>query len=138
MVTEDRSDVHPLHAACEKLVTAWCQDVGMAYDEDLANRVRDLIGREPGIGEKRMFGGLALMLNGNMAVVIRGAGGLMVRVDPALSEQLLTEHGAQPAQMRGRPMRGWITVEPSACAQDADLRRWVNQGVTFTRCLPAK
>ncbi|WP_346535405.1 TfoX/Sxy family protein [Micromonospora sp. DPT] len=110
----------------------------MAYDEDLANRVRDLIGREPGIGEKRMFGGLALMLNGNMAVVIRGAGGLMVRVDPALSEQLLTEHGAQPAQMRGRSMRGWIRVEPSACAKDADLRRWVNQGVTYTRFLPAK
>ncbi|MFG2053327.1 TfoX/Sxy family protein [Micromonospora sp. NPDC048930] len=110
----------------------------MAYDEDLANRVWDLIGREPGIGEKRMFGGLALMLNGNMAVVIRGEGGLMVRVDPAQSEQLLTEPGAQPTQMRGRPMRGWITVEPSACAKDVDLRRWVDRGVTYTRSLPAK
>jgi len=110
----------------------------MAYDEDLANRVRELVGGEPGIGEKRMFGGLAVMLNGNMAVVIRGAGGLMVRVDPAQTERLLTEHGAQPTQMRGRPMRGWITVEPSACAKDVDLRRWVHRGVTYTQGLPAK
>jgi TfoX/Sxy family transcriptional regulator of competence genes len=110
----------------------------MVYDEDLANRVRELVGREPGIGEKRMFGGLALMLNGTMAVVIRGAGGLMVRVDPAQSEQLRTEHGVQPTQMRGRPMRGWITVDPSACAKDVDLRRWVNLGVTYTRSLPTK
>lgn len=110
----------------------------MAYDEDLANRVRELIGRTPGIDEKRMFGGLALMLNGNMAVVIRGGGGLMVRVDPAQFEQLLTEQGAQPTQMRGRPMRGWITVEPSACATDADLGRWVDRGITYTRSLPTK
>ncbi|WBB69129.1 TfoX/Sxy family protein [Micromonospora sp. WMMD812] len=110
----------------------------MAYDEDLANRVRELIGREPGIDERRMFGGLALMLNGNMAVVIRGAGGLMVRVDPAQSAQLLVEDGAEQTQMRGRPMRGWITVGPSACARDADLQRWVNRGVTYTRALPAK
>jgi TfoX/Sxy family transcriptional regulator of competence genes len=110
----------------------------MVYDEDLANRVRELVGREPGIGEKRMFGGLALMLNGTMAVVIRGAGGLMVRVDPAQSEQLRTEHGVQPTQMRGRLMRGWITVDPSACAKDVDLRRWVNLGVTYTRSLPMK
>jgi TfoX/Sxy family transcriptional regulator of competence genes len=122
----------------DRSVTAWCQDGGMAYDEDLANRVRELIGRQPGIDEKRMFGGLAMMLNGNMAVVIRGAGGLMVRVDPARSEQLLTERGAQPTQMRGRTMRGWITVEPSACVKDVDLRRWVNRGVTFARGLPAK
>ncbi|HEX6871659.1 MAG TPA: TfoX/Sxy family protein [Micromonosporaceae bacterium] len=110
----------------------------MAYDEDLANRVRELVGREPEFGEKRMFGGLALMLNGNMAVVIRGMGGLMVRVDPAESEQLLTEHGAHLTQMRGRPMRGWITVEPSACARDVDLRRWVSRGVAYTRSLPTK
>ncbi|MFC0505171.1 TfoX/Sxy family protein [Micromonospora costi] len=110
----------------------------MAYDEDLANRVRELIGGEPGIDERRMFGGLAMMLNGNMAVVIRGAGGLMVRVDPAQSAQFLSEDGAQPTEMRGWIMRGWITVEPSACAEDADLQRWVGRGVTFARGLPAK
>jgi TfoX/Sxy family transcriptional regulator of competence genes len=110
----------------------------MAYDEDLANRVRELVGQESGIGEKRMFGGLAVMVNGNMAVVVRGAGGLMVRVDPAQFEHLRTERGAQPTQMRGRPMRGWITVESSACAKDVDLRRWVNRGLTYTRDLPAK
>ena len=78
----------------------------MAYDEDLANRVRALVGGEPGLDEKRMFGGLAMMLNGNMAVVIRGKGGLMVRVDPATSEQLLTEPGAQPMEMRGTFLGG--------------------------------
>lgn len=110
----------------------------MAYDEDLANRVRELVGREPGIGKKPMFGGPTPMLNGNMAEVIRAAGGLIVRVDPAQSERLRTEHGAAPRQMRGRPMRGWITIEPSACAKDLELRRWINRAVTYTGGLPAK
>lgn len=110
----------------------------MAYDEDLANRVRELLGREPGLAEKRMFGGLAMMVKGNMAVVVRGAGGLMVRVDPGESERLEAEPGAQATVMRGRPMRGWITVDPSVCEGDADLARWVDRGVRFTRTLPAK
>jgi hypothetical protein len=110
----------------------------MAYDEDLADRVRELVGREPGLAEKRMFGGLAMMVNGNMAVVIRGAGGLMVRVDPTESEQLQTAPGVQATVMRGRPMRGWITVDPSACAKDVDLGRWVNGGVRYARSLPSK
>jgi len=110
----------------------------MAYDEDLANRVRALVGGESGLDEKRMFGGLAMMLNGNMAVVIRGKGGLMVRVDPATSEQLLKEPGTQPMEMRGRSMAGWITVEAAACTQAADLKRWVRRGVTYARGLPAK
>ncbi|KAB1908370.1 TfoX/Sxy family protein [Micromonospora sp. AMSO31t] len=110
----------------------------MAYDEDLANRVRELLGREPGLAEKRMFGGLAMMVRGNMAVVVRGAGGLMVRVDPGESERLEAEPGAQATVMRGRPMRGWITVDPSACEGDADLARWVDRGVRFTGTLPAK
>jgi TfoX/Sxy family transcriptional regulator of competence genes len=110
----------------------------MAYDEDLADRVRELAGAEPGLTEKRMFGGLAMMVNGNMAVVIRGAGGLMVRVDPAQSEQLQTAPGVQAAVTRGRPMRGWITVDPSVCAKDVDLGRWVHRGVTYARSLPSK
>ncbi|WP_262286011.1 TfoX/Sxy family protein [Micromonospora sp. MA102] len=110
----------------------------MPYDEDLANRVRELLGREPGLAEKRMFGGLAMMVKGNMAVVVRGAGGLMVRVDPAESERLEAEPGAQATVMRGRPMRGWITVDPSACAGDAELARWVDRGVRFAATLPPK
>ncbi|WBB75578.1 TfoX/Sxy family protein [Micromonospora sp. WMMD1128] len=110
----------------------------MAYDEDLANRVRELVGREPGIAERRMFGGLAMMLRGNMAVVVRGAGGLMVRVDPAESDRALAEPGAESTVMRGRAMRGWVTVEPAACERDADLARWVDRGVRYAAGLPAK
>jgi TfoX/Sxy family transcriptional regulator of competence genes len=110
----------------------------MAYDEELANRVRELIAGEGGIDERRMFGGLAMMVGGNMAVVIRGKGGLMVRVDPAEFDRLATERGAGATEMRGRPMRGWITVEESACARAADLRRWVARGVDYARSLPAK
>ncbi|MEU4480254.1 TfoX/Sxy family protein [Micromonospora sp. NPDC023966] len=110
----------------------------MPYDENLANRVRELVGREPGLAERRMFGGLAMMVNGNMAVVVRGAGGLMVRVDPAESERLEEEPGAQATVMRGRPMRGWITVDPSACADGADLARWVDRGLRYAGTLPAK
>jgi TfoX/Sxy family transcriptional regulator of competence genes len=113
----------------------------MAYDEDLANRVRALMPRgkqAPAIEEKRMFGGIAVMLNGNMAVVIRGKGGLMVRVDPDESDRLLAEPGAQATEMRGRPMRGWLTIDPAACAKEADLRRWVSRGVSYTQGLLPK
>ncbi|MEU9515156.1 TfoX/Sxy family protein [Micromonospora sp. NPDC048169] len=110
----------------------------MAYDEDLANRVRERLGPEPGVTERRMFGGLAMMLRGNMAVVVRGAGGLMVRVDPAETERALAEPGAEATLMRGREMRGWVTVSPDVCERDADLARWVERGVRFARTLPAK
>jgi TfoX/Sxy family transcriptional regulator of competence genes len=113
----------------------------MAYDEDLANRVRALMphGKQsPAIEEKRMFGGIAMMLNGNMAVVIRGKGGLMVRVGPDESDRLQAEPGAQATEMRGRPMRGWLTIDPAACAKEADLRRWVNRGVSYAQGLPSK
>lgn len=110
----------------------------MAYDEDLANRVRELVVTEPGITEKAMFGGLAMLLRGNMAVVVRGRGGLMVRVDPAQAEALMAEPGAAATEMRGRVMRGWITVDPAVCEEDADLRRWVERGVAYARTLPAK
>ncbi|HCT78289.1 MAG TPA: RNA methyltransferase [Micromonosporaceae bacterium] len=110
----------------------------MAYDENLADRVRELVGRERGVTEKRMFGGLAMLLDGNMAVVIRGKGGLLVRVDVAQYEAALAERGAEEMKMRGRPMRGWITVEASACAKPADLRRWVGRGVSSARSLPPK
>jgi TfoX/Sxy family transcriptional regulator of competence genes len=110
----------------------------VAYDEDLAARVRQVIGREPGLTEKRMFGGLAMLLHGNMAVSVSGRGGLLVRVDPAAHDAVAAERGAQAMVMRGRPMRGWITVAASACARDADLRRWVERGMSYARTLPPK
>ena len=97
-----------------------------------------MVGREQGLAEKRMFGGLAMLLDGNMAGVVRGKGGLMVRVDPADYETVQAERGASPAEMRGRPMRGWITVAEPGCAKDTDLRRWVARGVNAARNAPTK
>ncbi|HEY7177244.1 MAG TPA: TfoX/Sxy family protein [Micromonosporaceae bacterium] len=110
----------------------------MAYDEELADRVRSMLGGTRGVTEKRMFGGLAMLLNGNMAVVIRGKGGLMVRVDPDQYESVQVEAGAAPAVMRGRPMRGWITVESEGCAKATDLKKWVDRGMSAARALPHK
>lgn len=119
-------------------VTGWCDDVRMAYDEDLANRVRELVGKEKGLTEQRMFGGLAMLLDGNMAVAVSGSGGLLVRVDPADTQALLAESGADEMVMRGKPMRGWITVAEASCRKPADLKRWVSRGVSFARTLPPK
>src|SRR5919205_1761139 len=110
----------------------------MGYDEELAGRVRSAVGAGPEVTEKRMFGGLALLLHGNMAVVVRGRGGLMVRVDPGRFEQFCTEPGAEPTEMRGRSMRGWITLDEPAYTRPADLRRWVKRALDFTRGLPPK
>lgn len=110
----------------------------MAYDEALADKVRKLLAGEPGLTEKRMFGGLAMFLDGNMAVAVRGRGGLMIRVDPETSDRLLDEAGASIAVMRGRPMPGWIVVEPGALAKAGDLKRWVKRGTAFARTLPPK
>jgi TfoX/Sxy family transcriptional regulator of competence genes len=110
----------------------------MAYDEALADRVRQALAGERGLSEKRMFGGLAMLLDGNMAVVVRGKGGLMVRVDPQWAAQRPEEPGVTETVMRGRPMRGWLTVDPSVLAGAAELRAWVSRAVTFTRGLPVK
>ncbi|WP_033337639.1 TfoX/Sxy family protein [Catenuloplanes japonicus] len=107
----------------------------MAYDEDLAARVRALLG---GPDEKRMFGGVAMLLGGHMAVAVRSGGGLMVRVNPADSAAFCTEPGASPTVMRGRPMSGWITVTADACEPDDALSRWVSRGAAFARSLPPK
>jgi TfoX/Sxy family transcriptional regulator of competence genes len=105
----------------------------MAYDEALADRVRALVEAEPELTEKRMFGGLAFLINGHMSVVVRGKGGLMVRVDSASLAKALGEPGAAEAVMRGRVMTGWVIVEPSAVDKAADLRRWVKRGVSAAR-----
>lgn len=110
----------------------------MAYDEQVADEVRRVLDGRPGVTEKKMFGGLGMLLNGNMAVAIRGKGGLMVRVDPADYAGLLAEPGAEPTEMQGRPMRGWITLAPSACASTDALRAWVDRAAAYTATLPPK
>lgn len=110
----------------------------MAYDEDLAYRVRDLLEPEPGLREKKMFGGLAFLINGHLAVTVSRLGGLMLRVDPAQTEALLREKHAQPFEMRGRLMDGWIRVEAAGVAKDADLERWATLGVGYAKSLPPK
>ena len=109
----------------------------MAYDEGLAIRIREVLGGEPGLTEKRMFGGLAIMLDGNMAVGVSGDD-LMVRTDPAQQDALLAEPGARPFDLTGRPMKGWLVVDAGGVAEDADLRRWIERGVAFARSLPPK
>lgn len=110
----------------------------MAYDEILAGRVRDLLGDQPAVTEWRMFGGLAWLVFGNMTVVVRGKGGLLVRVDPADHDTMLAEAGTATMVMRGRPMRGWITVAPEACATPSDLAIWVERGLAHALTLPRK
>jgi TfoX/Sxy family transcriptional regulator of competence genes len=90
------------------------------------------------VDEKRMFGGVGMMVNGNMAVAVRGKGGLLVRIDPDDADEVLREPGAKMMKMRGKPMRGWITVDPSACSDRAGVRRWVKRGVAYAKRLPKK
>jgi TfoX/Sxy family transcriptional regulator of competence genes len=110
----------------------------VAYDEDLADRIRALTGGEPGLSEKRMFGGLAFLVSGNMAVAASGQGGLMVRVDPSETQTLLDEPYAAPMVMRGREMVGWLRVDAAGLDDDPALDAWVRRGVTYARSLPPK
>jgi TfoX-like protein len=109
----------------------------MAYDEGLATRLRDLIGDEPGLAEKHLFGGLAMLLDGNMAIGVHGDA-LIVRTAPDRFEELLRMPGARPFDLTGRPMKGWLLVDAEGIAEDDDLRRWTELGITFARTLPAK
>jgi TfoX/Sxy family transcriptional regulator of competence genes len=110
----------------------------MAYDEDLAARIRELVAGEPALSEKKMFGGLAFLVGGNMAVAASGNGGLMVRVDPEQSNALVGTTPATVMEMRGRAMPGWLHVEVSAVGGARELKEWVERGVSFARSLPAK
>ena len=94
----------------------------MAYDEDLANRIRELLGSEQGVDEKRMFGGLAFLINGNMSVAASGRGGLMVRVPPDDTDKLLAREHVEPMVMAGRETRGWLRLTPTACQPSASCR----------------
>ncbi|PWN02896.1 RNA methyltransferase [Nocardioides silvaticus] len=110
----------------------------MAYDEVLAARIRDLVGGEPLLTEQRMFGGLAFLIGGNMAVAASSTGGILVRVDRDEGERLVATTPAYPMEMRGREMSGWLRVEPADVASDAALAEWVRRGVTFASALPPK
>ena len=112
--------------------------LGMAYDEDLVNRIRELIGGEPDVTEMKMFGGLAFLAGGNMAVAASGKGGLMVRVDPAETDTLLGKPGAGPFEMRGRALDGWLRVAADAVRTKRQLEPWVARGVGYARSLPSK
>ena len=110
----------------------------MAYDEELAERLRELLRGEAGLTEKKMFGGLAFLIGGNMAVAASGQGGVMVRVDPAESETLVATTNARLVEMRGRPMQGWLRLDPEDVGTKAELAKWVERGTTYARSLPAK
>ncbi|HEX8074862.1 MAG TPA: TfoX/Sxy family protein [Thermoleophilaceae bacterium] len=111
----------------------------MAYDEDLAHRIRELVGAEPNVSEQRMFGGLAFLVGGNMAVAASGQGGLMVRVDPDDTDALVAGKAhARPFEMRGRPMQGWLRVDAEGVRTKRQLEPWVKRGVAYARSLPPK
>ncbi|MGH3635138.1 MAG: TfoX/Sxy family protein [Mycobacterium sp.] len=110
----------------------------MAYDEDLANRIRELVGAESDFSEKRMFGGLAFLVSGNMAVAVGGEDGIMVRADPGVADDLVQSGDADLMVMRGRPMRGWLRVAPERLRTNDQLARWVDVGLGYARTLPPK
>jgi TfoX/Sxy family transcriptional regulator of competence genes len=110
----------------------------MAYDEKLADRIRDLVEGESHLSEQRMFGGLAFLIGGNMAVAASGQGGVMVRVDPAMVDKLLATTAAHVVEMRGRQMRGWLRVGPEHLRAKRQLAKWVELGTAYARSLPVK
>jgi TfoX/Sxy family transcriptional regulator of competence genes len=110
----------------------------IAYDEDLADRIRELVSGQPDLSEKKMFGGLAFLVAGTMAVAASGQGGILVRVDPAASEQLVATTSARPMEMRGRQLDGWLRVASEDLRTNPQLARWVELGTTYARSLPAK
>jgi hypothetical protein len=112
--------------------------VGMAYDEVLAGRIRDLIGPDPELTEKKMFGGLAFLIRGHMAISASGQGGVLVHVDPARTETLVATTKATVAVMQGREMDGWLRVSAEDVASHDDLASWVEVGIGHARSLPPK
>ena len=110
----------------------------MAYDEELADRIRDLLAGERGVNETKMFGGLAFLIGGNMAVAASGQGGILVRVDPTTSDELVATTSARPMEMRGREMKGWLRVPSRDVRTKRELTKWVDRGASYARSLPAK
>src|SRR5262245_1958186 len=110
----------------------------MAYDEELADRIRELVGSEPGLTEQKMFGGLAFLIGGNMAIAASGQGGLLVRADPEESDELVEKTNARLMEMRGREMRGWLRVDADDVGTKPELAKWAKLGTGYARSLPAK
>jgi hypothetical protein len=110
----------------------------MTYDEALAERIREAVGGEPGLSEKAMFGGLAFLVHGNMAVAASGQGGLLLRIDPGQAASLTERPHVERFEMRGRAMDGWLHVLTPALEADDDLQGWVDIGLAYARSLPAK
>ncbi len=105
----------------------------MAYDDELARRIREVARGEPGLSEKRMFGGLAFLVDGKLAIRASSRGGLLLRIDPSVTERLVSEPHVGRFEMRGRQMEGWLRVDAEVLETDEQLRRWVNHGVTYAR-----
>ena len=110
----------------------------MAYDEDLADRIRELVAGESNVSETKMFGGLAFLVNGTMAIAASGQGGAMVRVDPTKSDALVARTKARLVEMRGRQMPGWLRVDSEDLGTKRELAKWVKLGTTYARSLPPK
>jgi TfoX/Sxy family transcriptional regulator of competence genes len=110
----------------------------MAYDEDLANRIRELLAGESDVTEQRMFGGLAFLVGGNMSVAASGQGGLMVRIEPEDTDALVAKPHAQRFEMRGSAMQGWLRVDVEGLRTKRQLEPWVRRGVAYARSLPPK
>lgn len=110
----------------------------MAYDDELASRIRKVVEDERGLTERAMFGGLAFLIDGHLAASASGQGGMLLRVDPARTESLLSEPHVRRFEMRGREMDGWLRVDVAALQTDDDLRGWVSHGVSYARSLPPK
>jgi TfoX N-terminal domain len=109
----------------------------VAFDTKLADRIRERLGQRKGLTERKMFGGIGFMLGGNMACGVHGQD-MIVRVDPSETERLLGERHTRQFDLTGRPMKGWILVEPGGVAQDATLGKWVGVGATYAESLPPK
>jgi TfoX/Sxy family transcriptional regulator of competence genes len=110
----------------------------MAYDEELAERIRKLLAASAAVSEKKMFGGLAFLVGGNMAIAASGQGGALVRCDPNDSDTLVATTNAEPMVTRGREMRGWLRVPDEHLRSKPELTKWVAVGTTYARSLPAK
>jgi len=110
----------------------------MAYDEALAGRIRELLGGQSQLEERKMFGGLAFLIGGNMAIAASGQGGVLVRADPEESDELIATTNAEAFEMRGRTMKGWLRVAPECVRTKPQLAKWVGVGTTYARSLPRK
>ena len=110
----------------------------MAYNEKLADRIRELVGDEANLKEQKMFGGLAFLIGGNMAIAASGQGGILVHADPEESDSLVASTDAYVMEMRGKLMRGWLRVDPEHVGTKRQLAKWVELGTGYARSLPAK